>query len=197
MQHETVTEGRRLFLSKKTEYLRRSSGIIFVPVEHKKRVYECEEEVSAIQRLVADLIGQTVEQSGRPTRSITEKNILIVAPYNLQVRRLRAALPGFRVGTVDKFQGQEAAVVILSMTASEGNSAPRGLEFLFDRNRLNVAISRAQVLAVVVGSPRLTLTRCSRPEQMRLLNDFCRAAEIGADDANNFRPVLLWLRTAG
>ena len=90
--------------------------------------------------------------------------------YNLQVRKLRQRFPDMRVGTVDKFQGQEAPFVILSMAASSAESAPRGVEFLFSKNRLNVAISRAQVLAIVVASPKLTLTKCAGVGQPVLSN---------------------------
>ncbi|RYG85403.1 MAG: hypothetical protein EON59_12260, partial [Alphaproteobacteria bacterium] len=84
------------------------------------------------------------------------QDILVVAPYNVQVNALRRALPpGVRVGTVDRFQGQEAPVVLVSMATSFGGDAPRGTEFLFNRNRLNVAISRAQGLAVVIKGARL------------------------------------------
>jgi superfamily I DNA and/or RNA helicase len=106
-------------------------------------------------------------------RQITADDILVVAPYNLQVRRLEKRLRPIRVGTVDKFQGQEAAVVIFSMCASSGEGSPRGIEFLFNRNRLNVAISRAQTLAVVVASPALVRTCCSSIEQIRLVNMYC------------------------
>ena len=83
-----------------------------------------------------------------------------------------------RVGTVDKFQGQEAPVVFFSMTSSSGDDVPRGLEFLFSRNRLNVAVSRAQCLAVLVGSPRLLDVRTRSVEQMRLVNALCRFVEL-------------------
>ena len=103
-----------------------------------------------------------------------------MAPYNAQVRLLRRALPaGVRVGTVDKFQGQEAPVVILSMCASDAESSPRGLAFLLSPNRLNVAVSRAQSLAVVVGSPALARTRASSVEEMKLLNLYARLVAEG------------------
>jgi len=99
----------------------------------------------------------------------------VVAPYNMQVRKLQERLGDrARIGTVDKFQGQEAPVVIVSMCASSGDAVPRGLEFLLNRNRLNVAISRAQCLSIVVGSPALTLTSCSTISQMELVNAFCK-----------------------
>ncbi len=99
------------------------------------------------------------------------------------MRTLRGALPaGVRVGTVDKFQGQEAPVVFYSTTSSSGEEVPRGLEFLFSRNRLNVAISRAQCLAVLVGSPRLLDVRTRSVDQMRLVNALCRFVEMSVAD---------------
>ena len=106
-------------------------------------------------------------------------DIIVVAPYNAQVNALRDALPeAIRVGTVDKFQGQEAPIVFFSMAASSGEDVSRGLGFLFSRNRLNVAISRAQALAVIVCSPRLFTARCATVEDMRLVNMLCQAREV-------------------
>jgi uncharacterized protein len=106
---------------------------------------------------------------------LTPADILVVAPYNMQVHALQDALPrGIEVGTVDKFQGREAAVVFFSLATSSGDEIPRGVEFLFSRNRLNVAVSRAKALAVLVCSPRLLETRCRTVEQMRLVNALCR-----------------------
>jgi uncharacterized protein len=111
-------------------------------------------------------------------RPLGHDDVLVVAPYNAQVRCLRGRLPRrVRVGTVDKFQGQEAPVVFFSMTSSSGSDVPRGLEFLFSRNRFNVAISRAQCLAYVVASPALLVADARTPEQMRLVNTVCRFAE--------------------
>jgi hypothetical protein len=113
-----------------------------------------------------------------PTRTLTAADILVVAPYNMQVRCLREALPpGIEVGTVDKFQGREAPVVFFSMASSSGEDVPRGLEFLFNRNRFNVAVSRAKCLSVLVCSPRLLETKCTRIEQMPLVNAVCRFVE--------------------
>jgi superfamily I DNA and/or RNA helicase len=103
---------------------------------------------------------------------------LIVAPYNDQVNRLRDRLPGGRVGTVDKFQGQEAAVVIYAMTTSTPEDAPRGMEFLYNLNRFNVATSRARCACIVIGSPRLFSPECRTPRQMELANVLCRYAEM-------------------
>jgi uncharacterized protein len=104
--------------------------------------------------------------------------VIVVAPFNAQVRALRERVPaGVAVGTVDKFQGQQARVVFYSMASSSGEDVPRGLDFLFSRNRLNVAISRAQCLAYLVASPRLLDASCRTIEQMRLANALCRLVE--------------------
>ncbi len=108
-------------------------------------------------------------------------DILIVAPYNAQVGAIARLLPPeARVGTVDKFQGQEAPISLYSMTTSSPELAPRGMDFLYSRNRLNVATSRARCVAVVVASPDLLRVRARTPEQMRLANAFCRFAELAA-----------------
>jgi superfamily I DNA and/or RNA helicase len=118
------------------------------------------------------------------TRPVTWDQILIVAPYNSQVGAIQRLLPaGARVGTVDKFQGQEAPISIYSLTTSAPELAPRGMDFLYSRNRLNVATSRARCVAVVVGSPDLWRVRARTPAQMRLANAFCRFIELaGARD---------------
>ncbi len=106
-------------------------------------------------------------------------DILVVAPYKAQVSALAEALPeGTRVGTVDKFQGQQAPVVIYSMTSSSAEDAPRGMDSLYSANRLNVATSRAMCLVVVVGSADLFAPECKSAKQMRLANAFCRLKEM-------------------
>ena len=107
---------------------------------------------------------------------ISEKpaDLLYVTPYNMQVRKLKKALPdGARVASVDKFQGQEAPIVIVSMCASPGEFGSRGMKFVLDKNRMNVAISRAQSLAIVVGDPRLAESNCGSVQEMSLLNLCC------------------------
>jgi len=102
-----------------------------------------------------------------------------VAPYNAQVSALAERLPaGSRVGTVDKFQGQEAPVVLYSMATSTPEDAPRAMEFLYSLNRLNVAVSRAQCVAVIVASPALFQVQCKTPRQIELANAFCRYLEM-------------------
>ena len=107
-------------------------------------------------------------------------NILVVAPYNVQVNLLKRVLPAdARVGTVDKFQGQEAELVIVSMTTSSEQDLPRHLEFLYSKNRLNVAVSRAKCLAIVIANPALMTIKCHTPEQMAPVNTPCWVAEVG------------------
>ena len=155
------------------------AGIAFVPVDHEGNSQGSDEEVACVRDLIAELRQhQRVGDEGEPSGPIGSHDILVVAPYNLQVRKLLAALPSeARVGTVDRFQGQQAAVVIVSMCASEPHLSARGIQFLFHPNRLNVAVSRAQSLAVVVGSRRLTTALCRSIAEMRLVNRVCRLVQ--------------------
>ena len=129
--------------------------------------------------LVAGLIGGGVRWTDWPNgrRSLKLSDILIIAPYNAQVAALKARLPEACIGTVDKFQGQEAPVVICSLATSSPEDAPRHLDFLYSRNRLNVAVSRARCFAVVLASPKLLDVQCKTPELMRALNAFCQLLE--------------------
>jgi uncharacterized protein len=156
--------------------LQKGYGILFMPVEHEGNSQASDEEVEMVNTLVADLTGLPyVCNRGEVNGNITANDILVVAPYNMQVIKLKDKLGDrARVGTVDKFQGQEAPVVIISLCASRADAAPRGLEFLLNRNRLNVAISRAQCLAILVASPALSHAPCTTPEQMSLVNTFCK-----------------------
>jgi uncharacterized protein len=122
------------------------------------------------------------------TRPLTQADVLIITPYNAQVAALTEALPGFRIGTVDKFQGQEEPISIYSMATSSADEAPRGMEFLYSLNRLNVATSRAQCLAVVVASPGLLRVRCRTPRQMRLANALVRLVELAVDSPKTAAP---------
>jgi predicted RecB family nuclease len=156
------------------------TGLRFLPVEHSGNVQQSLEEAAAIAVEVRRLLstGTVTDREGQ-TRPLTASDILVVAPYNMQVRCLEEALPaGVEAGTVDKFQGREAAVVFFSMATSTADDTPRGLEFLFSRNRFNVAISRAKCLAILTCSPRLLDTRCRTVEQMRLVNSVCRFVEV-------------------
>jgi uncharacterized protein len=154
------------------------TGIRFVSVEHDGNRTASDEEVGEIAKLIAQLGQGTFTDSAGSTRRLRADDFMVVAPYNAQVRRLRAGLPGgVRVGTVDKFQGQQAPIVFFSMATSSGEDVPRNLAFLFSRNRLNVAISRAQCLAYLVCSPFLLEARCKSIEEMELVNALCRLAE--------------------
>ena len=154
------------------------SGAFWVPVPHEGNAQIAAEEVEAIRAAVADLLKGTWTGRDGITRPMRASDIIVVAPYNAQVNALRDALPeAIRVGTVDKFQGQEAPVCLVSMTASSAEETSRGMEFLFSINRINVAVSRAKGLALVFGAPRLREAKCETVEQMRLVNMIC-ALEI-------------------
>jgi uncharacterized protein len=181
LHSEPITAARVVrFARSAREWIRKEAGLLYVPVPHEGNIYESEEEAEQAVQLIDELLKQHVVTESGSERALTRADILVVAPYNLQVRLLTSRLSEIRVGTVDKFQGQQAPVVIFSMCASSGDASARGIEFLFCRNRLNVAISRAQTLAVVVGHPSLVRTPCSTIEQMQLVNVYCRAVEEGA-----------------
>ena len=135
---------------------------------------------SALPALLPSLVQSGVNwvDDKLQSRPLRLEDILIVAPYNAQISGLSQRIPNARVGTVDKFQGQQAPVVIYSLTTSSPEDAPRGMEFLYSLNRLNVATSRAQALVIVVGSPRLLEPECRSPRQMQLANALCRYAEM-------------------
>ena len=152
------------------------SGLRWMGIGHEDCRQSSEEEAAYVAAQIETLLdgGRFRDRHGA-WHELTLEHILVVAPYNAQVRCLKARLPdGAKVGTVDKFQGQEAPVVFFSMASSSGDDVPRGKEFLFSRNRLNVAVSRAQALAVVVCSPKLLRSRCSSVDDMRLVNMLCR-----------------------
>jgi len=149
-------------------------------VNHEGCSQQSIEEAELIRQLYEDLLRHSYTADDGSIHSMTSDNILVVAPYNMQVNLLRDTLPtDARVGTVDKFQGQEAEVVLISMTTSSEAELPRFMEFLFSKNRLNVAVSRAKSLAVLVANPALLAIKCSTPEQMGLVNTLCWIASIG------------------
>jgi superfamily I DNA and/or RNA helicase len=156
------------------------TGIRWLPVEHSGNRSWSREEIEVVARESGRLIGRAwTDHEGR-TRPLRPEDILVVAPYNAQVARLSERVPaGVRVGTVDKFQGQEAPVVFYSMATSSADDLPRQMEFLYSLNRLNVAMSRAQGLAVLVCSPAVMLVRCRTVGQLRLAGGFSRMADAG------------------
>jgi superfamily I DNA and/or RNA helicase len=171
---EGANAAQRLVLSAGADPALKATGISWVPVNHADCSQKSEEEAARIGELYSSLLGQRWINKDGVTEAIGAADILIVSPYNMQVNLLKSVLPaGARVGTVDKFQGQEAAVVLVSMTTSTAEDVSRGLEFLYSRNRLNVAISRARCLAVVVANPKLLEASCNSIEQMKLVNTLC------------------------
>ena len=175
--HDCTSE-RELSIKGNIPLIRQASGINFVPVNHDGNSQHSQEECDVTKRLFDSLVGQSLadENGGR---KLVPEDILVVAPFNVQVNALQSILgDNARVGTVDRFQGQEAPVVIVSMTASTIDDAPRGLKFLLNLNRLNVALSRAQCLALVVASPKLADHRPRTHEDIMLLNTFCRLLSL-------------------
>jgi predicted RecB family nuclease len=156
------------------------AGLWFVPIDHTGCRNSSPQEVEVIKKIVASLTAPGVEWFWATTnkKPMSLDQVLIVAPYNTQVSDLLTALPkGARVGTVDKFQGQQAPVLIYSLTTSTPEDAPRGMEFLYSLNRFNVATSRAQTAVIVIGNPRLFEPECKSPRQMQLANAFCAYLE--------------------
>jgi uncharacterized protein len=155
------------------------AGTWFVPIEHSGCRNSCRDEVDAVAKIAKSLLAPGVRwyRNSTESRPLTAGDILIVAPYNAQVSDLADALPGIKIGTVDKFQGQQAPVVIYSLTTSTQEDAPHGMEFLYSLNRFNVATSRAQTAVIVVGNPRLFEPECKSPRQMQLANAFCAYLE--------------------
>jgi len=151
------------------------SGIIFSGIEHDGDIQQSDEEVERVCVIFKELFGRQYTDKDNETQALALKDFLFIAPYNAQVRSLQAALPAdARVGSVDKFQGQEAPVCILSLCSSYGEYGSRGLGFILDRNRINVAISRAQCPAVVVADPRIATTPPGSLDEMTLINLFCK-----------------------
>jgi uncharacterized protein len=162
------------------------TGLRFVPVAHAGNAAASAEEAAAVAASIGSMIGSAWTDRDGKSRSLQSSDFMVVAPYNAQVRKLReallqAGLSGVPVGTVDKFQGREAPIVFYSMATSSLDDIPRSLEFLFSRNRLNVAVSRAMCLAVIVASPRLLEAHARTIDQMRLVNALCRFVEIAGN----------------
>jgi predicted RecB family nuclease len=170
------------------------SSLWFVPARHDANQSASPEEVEIVDELVRTLMEGGIRWRDRDgcEHALGLNDILVIAPYNAQVADLIARLPaGARVGTVDRFQGQEAPIVIYSMTTSTPEDAPRGMEFLYSPNRFNVATSRAQCACIVVGNPRLFEPDCQSPRQMKLANAFCRFLEVAREVRINPRAAIL------
>jgi len=157
------------------KYIAQQNGILSIPVNHEGNTQSSEEEVAIVQQLIDELkTGAFTNKQGKQS-PITDQDILIVAPYNMQVNLLKEKLgEDLKIGTIDKFQGQEAPVVIISMAVSDVEDSSRGLGFVFDINRLNVAISRAQALAIVVANEGLENCHVNGLGQMERVGFYCK-----------------------
>jgi len=156
------------------------TGLRYVPVDHAGNQSSSIEEAEAVVNMVDTILASETHWTDRKgiTKPVTLDDIIIIAPYNAQVFEIHQRLPNAHVGTVDKFQGQEAAIAIYSMATSSHADAPRGMEFLYSTKRLNVAISRAKCMAILVASPSIFEAECKTPRQMQLANAFCRYLEL-------------------
>lgn len=166
-------------LSGNTSFL--GSGLWLKAIAHNGNRNSSNEEADLISTIITDLVKGDVFYTDweNKTKKVELKDILVIAPYNAQVALLKESLPaGAQIGTVDKFQGQEAPVVLFSMATSSPADAPRGMEFLYSQNRLNVAVSRARASFILVGNPTLFEPECKNVRQMKLANAFCRYLEM-------------------
>ncbi len=156
------------------------SGLRYLPVQHAGNQSSSLEEADAVRDLVEEILASHATWvDGKGVEApLTLADILIIAPYNAQVFELQKRIPGARIGTVDKFQGQEAPVVIYSVTTSTYADAPRGMEFLYSPNRLNMASSRARCLCILVAAPAIFEAECKTPQHMKQASPYCRYAEL-------------------
>jgi len=159
------------------------TGLRWLQAHHADRTTESIEEAELVAEEIRRLLGSKWTDSDGSERDLTVADFMVVAPYNDQVRMMRRVfdadptLAGVRVGTVDKFQGQQAPVVFFTMTTSTAEDMPRGPDFLFSRNRLNVALSRAKCLAYVVCTDELLNSRAKSVEEMKLISTLCAAVD--------------------
>lgn len=156
------------------------AGLFYVPVSHEGNQNSSSEEAMVIKSIVESVLSAKTKwvDLEKQERAITLDDILIITPYNAQVFEIQQHLSGARIGTVDKFQGQEAPITIYSMATSTYADAPRGMNFLYNLNRLNVATSRARCVSILVSCPQIFEPECKTPMQIRLANAFCRYLEV-------------------
>ena len=168
-----------------SEYRVSGSGLRYLPVLHAGNQSSSMEEALAVKQLINELEQSTLSLSKatKESKTLTPEDILIITPFNAQIAVLTELLPDYasRIGTVDRFQGQESAVVIYSMASSSAEDAPRGMGFLYDPNRLNVATSRAQILCIVVASAELFKPKCKTPADMAMANGLCVYRELAEE----------------
>ena len=155
-----------------------NNGVHFEMVSHEGNSQESQTEIDKIKEIIDSLTNSEFQylSDGKIKKGkITKKEIIVIAPYNKQVQKLQDCLnEKAKISTVDKFQGREAAVAIFSLTSSSGNDAPRGLNFLLETNRLNVAISRAKCLSIIVGSKSLLSSSVNSINEAQLINNICK-----------------------
>ena len=167
-------------------------GLFYVPLEHAGNSSSSPEEADEVVRSIlllrqdGEVVDSQPSENAGVARPLTDRDVIVVTPYNAQRRLIRQRLVNagldVRVGTVDKFQGEEAPVVFYSLATSSGDDIPRNVGFLFERNRFNVAISRARALSILVCSPRLLDISCRTTEEMALANLLCAFAERAQSD---------------
>jgi uncharacterized protein len=168
----TGTEQQKVTISSPS-LIQKPHGILVIEVEHENNRHSSLEEMQTIETLISELKTGTFTNKNGEDSPVTNNDIMIIAPYNMQVNLLQKHFGSeHKVGTIDKFQGQEAPVVIISMAVSNPEEAPRGIDFIFDLNRLNVAISRAKALAIIVASPHLKNSSISHVAQMKKVSVF-------------------------
>ena len=172
LSSEGEAKNRTLKISKGNKSITKEAGILYVPINHSGNSQASLEEADSISEIINDLTKcEKYDTSEKAFKKISHQDILVVAPYNHQVRLLQEKLPkGIDVGTVDKFQGREAEIVIVSMTSSDIFEAPRGIDFLMEKNRLNVAVTRAKTLAIIVGSEDLHQPEAKSIKNMEIQN---------------------------
>ncbi len=170
------TSKREIKLSSKTSL--NLKGINYIDANHSDYSQRNEIEGEIVKKLYKNLLGSTFKDEHGKERKIKIDDILTISPYNIQVNYLKSILPeDSRVGTIDKFQGQEAPVTLISMATSDADSIPRGLDFLFNRNRLNVAISRSQLMSIIIFSPDLLMANAKKVDEIFLIENFFKLME--------------------
>jgi uncharacterized protein len=172
LKSHPVTNDRSVSLNLKNI---KNEGIFYLPTDHIDCTQKSDEEAKIINDYYNKILGQDFKEGGE-IKKISHDDIMVVAPFNMQVNNLEKIMEkkDARIGTIDKFQGQESKVVFISMTSSDPENLPRHKEFFFSRNRLNVAISRAQCVAIILFNSNLLLTSCQKINEMRLVNNFCK-----------------------
>lgn len=176
LNSDPITDKRKIIFPKNS--IIQESGIYFYPVQHQYNSQKSIEEACIVKKLYEELLGSEFIYEKNKKRELGIEDILTVSPYNVQVNYLQANLGDeARVGTIDKFQGQQAPITIITMATSDSESIPRGKRWLFERNRINVAVSRAQLISIIIFNPNLLQTNCSNIKEMKLLNTFCKLTD--------------------